>query len=104
MEITVHKLKQRLDAGDRLLLLDCREHDEVALCRLPGAMHVPMQQTPERIDALPRDRPIVVYCHHGIRSQRVAAFLREQGFDEVINLTGGIDAWAAHVDPTMRRY
>ena len=103
MDITVHQLKRRLDEGHRLLLLDCREASEVAICALPDAMHIPMRQTATRIEQLPRDRPIVVYCHHGIRSQPVAKLLSDRGFDAV-SLAGGIDAWSTQIDPSVQRY
>jgi len=104
MEISPHQLRQRLDAGEPVTLLDCREDDEVAYCRIDGALHIPMAQTPARTDELPGDRPIIVYCHHGVRSDRVAAYLRDRGFADVYNLTGGIDAWSLHVDRSVPRY
>jgi len=62
-----------------------------------------MQQTPERLDDLPRDKPVIVYCHHGVRSRQVAGFLREQGYD-ARSLAGGIDAWSQQIDPACPRY
>lgn len=85
-------------------LLDVREGWEVGICRLPGSTHVPMRQIPVALAELDADRPIVVICHHGIRSQQVALFLDHRGFRQVINLQGGIDAWAREVDATMATY
>ncbi len=85
------------------VLLDCREPGEWQHCRIDGAMHIPMTQTPGRLGELSADRPIVVYCHHGVRSLRVAQFLRERGYDAA-SMAGGIEAWSLQVDPTVPRY
>lgn len=89
---------------DGALLLDVREPDEVATCAVAGSRAIPMRQIPENIAALPRDRQILVLCHHGGRSQRVTQFLRANGFVNATNVAGGIDAWAAEIDPTLARY
>ncbi|NBB82733.1 MAG: sulfurtransferase [Alphaproteobacteria bacterium] len=104
MRISVQELRRWLNADSRVTLLDCREDDEFAYCRIDGALHIPMAQTPQRTDELPGDRPIVVYCHHGVRSARVAAFLRDRGFANVYNLTGGVEAWSLQIDPSVLRY
>lgn len=92
------------DAEAAPLLLDVREHWEYALCALPGSMHVPMREIPARLNELDPSRPIVCICHHGVRSLQVAMFLEHRGFEAVFNLTGGIDAWAKQVDPSMATY
>ena len=84
-------------------LVDVREPWEFELARLPGAVPIPLGQLPQAMDALDRDRPVVVYCHHGIRSQRALETLRAAGFD-VRHLTGGIDAWSRLVDDAVARY
>jgi len=94
----------RLAASGRALVLDVREPYEVQICQIAGSRHVPMRQIPGRIGELPRDRHIVVLCHHGDRSRWVADFLRAQGFPAVSNISGGIAAWADRVDPALRRY
>jgi adenylyltransferase/sulfurtransferase len=86
------------------LLLDVREPDEVATCAVAGCRPIPMRQVPENTAQLPRDRQILVLCHHGGRSQRVTQFLRANGFANATNVAGGIDAWAAEIDPTLARY
>lgn len=91
-------------AGRRPTLLDVREADELALCRIAGALHIPMNDVPARLGELSREDDIVVFCHHGGRSQSVAAYLKEQGFARVRNLSGGIEAWSLEVDPTVPRY
>ena len=103
-QITAPELKSLLAAQDNILLLDVREEDEVALCALPDHVHIPMNLIPLRHNELPDDRLIVVYCHHGVRSLHVAMYLADAGFEHVINLKGGINAWALEVDPTMPRY
>jgi rhodanese-related sulfurtransferase len=86
------------------LLLDVREPWELTICRIEGSQSIPMQQIPRAIADLDRDRPIVCICHHGIRSFQVARFLEHQGFGRVINLEGGVAAWARDVDPAMATY
>lgn len=102
LEVDVTTAAQLLREG--ALLLDVREPDEIALCQVPGCRAIPMRQIPENIPALPRDRPVLVLCHHGGRSRRVTQFLRANGFANATNVAGGIDAWAAEVDPTLARY
>ena len=103
-EITPQELKSRLDRNDRPVLVDVREDWETKLCRLEHAVHLPIEELEFRTDELNRDDDIVVYCHHGVRSAAVADYLRRLGFPRVKNLAGGLDAWAAAVDPSMRRY
>ena len=85
-------------------VLDVREPAEVAICALKGSLHIPLQQVPQRLETLRRDHPLIVVCHHGMRSAAVTAFLRNNGFDNAWNLAGGIDAWANRVEPDMARY
>jgi adenylyltransferase/sulfurtransferase len=85
-------------------LLDVREDPEVSLVTLPGAVHIPLARLPERIGELDPIAPIVVYCHHGVRSSRALGLLQRSGFTRVRHLTGGIDAYSAQVDTTLPRY
>lgn len=94
----------RLRAGDKLVLLDVREPDELAICSIPGSTAIPMGQVAQRRSELDSDAEIVCICHHGVRSARVAGYLAAQGFSRVLNMTGGIDRWAEDVDRGMRRY
>ena len=103
-QLSPRELKQLLDSGRTLLLLDVREPEEVALVRIDGAVHIPMHEIAGRLHELDPDADVVVYCHHGIRSANVAAFLLQRDFVSVANLSGGIDAWAATVDPSLPRY
>jgi rhodanese-related sulfurtransferase len=105
-EISCHELSHKLARGQCILLLDCREQQEQDLACIPGATLLPMSELFDRQAELAgyQEHCIVVYCHHGVRSQQVAAWLREQGFTEVQSLSGGIDAWAIDIEPSMTRY
>jgi rhodanese-related sulfurtransferase len=106
LEIDCRTVKARLDAGDALVLLDCRERDEYEFVHIAAARLVPMSELPQRVGELDelRDAEIVVYCHHGVRSRQVANWLRGQGFGHVQSLAGGIDRWSQEIDATLPRY
>jgi len=97
-------IKERLDRGDDLLLIDVREHNEVAIASLPGAIVCPLSQVDQWIDNVPTGRPLVLMCHHGIRSMHAARALAERGHSDITNMTGGIDLWSVQVDPAVPRY
>ena len=103
-EVSVDELKQARDRGEKPLVLDVREDWELQLARIPDVVHVPMSQVPARLVEFERGKPIVVMCHAGGRSMRVAHFLTNQGFTDVSNLTGGIQAWSESVDATVPQY
>ncbi len=104
-QLSVRQLKAHLDAASEApQLLDVREAWEVRLCVLAGSLHIPMNQIPGRLEELDRARQTIVICHHGVRSHRVAHFLEHQGFANVCNLSGGIDAWAREIDQTLATY
>ena len=104
-QLTVLELKARLDQGNKdFTLLDVREPWECNICALPDAKIIPMREIPARAAELPKDREIVVVCHHGVRSQQVANYLERMGFDKLNNLVGGINAWAREIDPKMAKY
>jgi rhodanese-related sulfurtransferase len=95
----------RLRAGDPgLVLLDCRDPDEVVLAAVAGAVHVPMEALPDRLGELDPGQEYFVLCHHGVRSHLVCSFLLQRGYPRVHNVRGGIDAWAVQVDPAVPRY
>lgn len=105
MTITPLELQQRLAAGETFRLIDVREADEFAFVHLPDSTLIPLSEFQQRAtQELNPDENLVLYCHHGIRSARAQGFLKAQGFAKVLNLTGGIDAWALQVDPAMKRY
>lgn len=102
---SARELRDYLERTDtRPLLLDVREPWEYQVCRIDGAQLVPMRQIPTAVDQLDPARETVVICHHGVRSFAVARFLEQAGFTNVINLDGGVAAWARDVDPTMPTY
>ena len=103
-QITPQELKARLDRRDALVLLDVREDWERELCRLPGAVHIPIEEIEFRTEELNPEDEVVVFCHQGVRSAAVAVYLRQLGFTKAVNLVGGLDLWARTVDPAMRRY
>ena len=92
------------DARPSPMLLDVRENWEFETCHIDGSVQIPMNTIPARIDDLDEDAAIVCICHHGARSMQVANFLEQNGFAEVINLTGGVHAWALQVDNSMPTY
>jgi rhodanese-related sulfurtransferase len=104
-EITPHDLQRRQAAGERVRLVDVREPWEYQTARLEGAELIPMGDVPAALPQLEgMEEPLVVYCHHGVRSLRVAAWLRNQGLEEVQSLAGGIDRWSLEIDPAVPRY
>jgi rhodanese-related sulfurtransferase len=107
MEITPLELKQRLDDGDSVYLLDCREPIEFQQARIDGAELIPMRTVPaklQHIEGKAEGADVVVLCHHGMRSMQVVNWLREQGIATCRSLAGGIDRWSCEVDPTVPRY
>lgn len=106
-EIDPVALKARRDrpnADDKLIVLDVREPEEIAIAPFPDALHIPMGDIPSRLTELDPDAEWVIVCHHGVRSAQVARYLAQMGFARVNNLTGGIDAWSLTADPSTPRY
>ena len=106
LEINVQDVRKLRDAGEDFLLLDCREPDEYAIAAIDGSWLLPMGEITDRIGELAGNehRRIVVHCHVGGRSLRVAAWLRQQGFPRAQSMAGGIDQWAAEIEPGVPRY
>ena len=102
--IGVKELKTRLDKGDTLVLLDVREPWEHALAKLDGSVLIPLGTLPQSLAKLDKNTEIIAYCHHGMRSADATGFLVQQGFSNVKNLVGGIDAWSIQVDNGVPRY
>lgn len=103
-QINPTELAQELEAGDKPVLLDVREQWEFNHCRIEGSQLMPMQTVPLRLAELDPAKRIVCICHHGARSMQVGLFLESKGFANVVNLNGGVAAWARSVDPTMPTY
>lgn len=102
--IRVQELKERLDNGDKLVLLDVRESWESSMATIEGSTLISLGELPQSLDQLDKEADIVCYCHHGMRSADAIGFLLQQGFSTVKNLEGGIDAWSVLVDPSVPRY
>lgn len=103
--ISVTELKTKMDAGEKFRLIDVRETSEYNLARIAGAELKPLGQIQQWARELPdRDEEIIVHCHHGMRSARACAYLSQQGFTNLKNLTGGIAAWSQQVDPAVPQY
>ena len=106
IEVSIPEVKELRDAGADFLFIDCREPDEHAIAAIGGAQLLPMSQLTERVSELAgnEERLIVIHCHKGGRSLRVANWLRQQGFGRAQSMAGGIDQWATDVEPGMARY
>jgi rhodanese-related sulfurtransferase len=100
-EITPKLLKERLDAGEAITLIDVRESWEVARGMLPTAEHILMDDIPDNLHRIPKDRTVVFVCKSGRRSEAVAAWVQAQGWDNVLNLSGGVHRWSLEVDSTF---
>lgn len=107
MEISATQLAKLLADKAPIVLLDCREEYEHSTARIDPSVLIPMNTVPanvNRIEALADDSQVVVYCHHGVRSLNTVAWLRRQGIENVVSLTGGIDQWSIEIDPSVPRY
>ena len=103
-EITPAELQQLLSDEIPPTLIDVREEIEAAICTIEGSILIPMNTLPQRLQEIPRGRPVALYCHHGMRSLDVAVWLRGQGVERAKSLAGGIDRWSAEIDPSVPRY
>jgi rhodanese-related sulfurtransferase len=107
MEVSPQEVKARLDAGEKLALIDVREPQEFATARIEGGELIPMRTVPaelQRLDALSDEGTLIVYCHHGVRSLNVVNWLRQQGVEACQSMAGGIEAWSVLVDSSVPRY
>ncbi len=102
--ITPRDLKALLDRGERSFLLDVRNPEEIAICRIAGSTVIPLPELPNRLGELDRDVPMVVHCKSGVRSAKAIKLLRTEGFTQLRNLTGGILGWIKDVDPSLPTY
>jgi rhodanese-related sulfurtransferase len=104
LEITPREVKDRLDRGEKLLLVDVREDWEHTQCRIEGDVLIPMGTIPANLQKLDTDEDVICYCHHGMRSMDVVNWLRGQGVASARSLAGGIDRWSTEIDPSVPRY
>jgi adenylyltransferase/sulfurtransferase len=102
-QITVKELKRRIDAGEDVQLIDVREPYEYQIAQIGGKL-IPQNDVPQRLAEIDRDREVVVHCKGGTRSQNIAEFLQKAGYPRVVNLAGGILAWADEIDPSVKKY
>ena len=103
-ETSVEEFHQRLQQGDKVFILDVRNPEEFAICRIPGSTLIPLPELPQRFGELDKNVEMVVHCKSGMRSAKAVQFLRQQGFDKIKNLKGGILTWADKIDPSMPKY
>lgn len=104
LQITPRELQAKMATRDKFLLVDVREPWETKIAQIPGSMLIPMKQVPEHMGVLEGAQEVIVYCHHGIRSLDVAAWLRQQGIENCRSMAGGIDRWSREIDATIPRY
>jgi rhodanese-related sulfurtransferase len=104
LELNPEDLAARRKAGAPVAILDVREPWETEICLIADSLKIPLGTLPENIGQLPQEMPLVVVCHHGARSMHAVQWLRSHGFENAINLRGGIDAWARRVDTAMATY
>ena len=105
MEITPQEVKRRLDTGEKLRMIDVREVFEFQQARIDGAELIPMRSVPQALSSLEsEERPIIVFCHHGMRSLQVVSWLREHGVENCTSMAGGIDRWSLEIDSSVPRY
>ena len=107
LEITPQEVTRRVAAGEKLVLIDVREPGEFQLARIDGAELIPMRTIPaelQRLDAQADEAPLIVFCHHGVRSLNVVNWLRGQGVSACQSMAGGIDRWSLEIDPAVPRY
>jgi rhodanese-related sulfurtransferase len=107
IEITAVEVKRRLDAGERLHLIDVREAHEHATSSIASAELIPMNSVPQQLqhlESMADEAPLIVFCHHGMRSLSVVNWLRQQGIADCASMSGGIDAWSLAIDPSVPRY
>jgi adenylyltransferase/sulfurtransferase len=102
-QITVNELKRRIDAGEDLFILDVREPFEYQIANIGGKL-IPQNEVAQRLAEIDRAREIIVHCKAGGRSQRIAEFLKQSGYPDVVNVAGGILAWSSEIDSTVPKY
>lgn len=103
-EISALEAAKLRETDPEVAFLDVREDSELAICKIDGALHIPMGFISERAESLPMDKTIIVFCHHGMRSANVQQYLEAKGFKNLINMAGGIHAWSVEVDHEVPTY
>lgn len=103
-EVSPQELQSLLSSGQEYTLLDVRQPWEFKICHLANSINIPLGDLPKASIQLPDDKELVTICHHGLRSKQAAILLEQCGYQNVISLQGGVDAWARDINPTMERY
>ena len=103
IEVNINDARELLNTQNAVLI-DVRETFEAGICKIENSRNIPMNTIPQHLDELPKEGPLLIQCHHGGRSLQVVRYLRQNGFENAINMGGGIDAWALEFDPSMQRY
>ncbi|MBS3152564.1 rhodanese-like domain-containing protein [Candidatus Woesearchaeota archaeon] len=98
------ELKKKLDLNEDLFLLDVRNPNEYEIAKIQNSKLIPLPQLESRLHELPKDKEIIVYCHHGKRSIEATKILKENGFPKVKSLVGGIDVWSRFIDGSIAQY
>ena len=104
IEITVMQAKELREKNPSIQFLDVRESEEVKIGHISEALHIPLNFIPYSLEKIPKDETLIVYCHHGMRSLKAVEYLKAKGFDNVVNLAGGIHEWSTKIDPTIPTY
>lgn len=104
IQITAKEVSERIERGEKLLLVDVREPWEFELCRIAGAKLIPLGSLPANLNTLLDADEVICYCHHGMRSLDAAVWLRQQGVEGAKSMAGGIERWSAEIDPKVPRY
>lgn len=104
-EISPTELQQKLQNGENIQLIDVRQPEEFAICRISGSVLIPLGEIPKRYAEVAKNSEVVIICHHGFRSAQAIQYLNQRfGYENLLNLKGGIHAWALQVDPEMAVY
>jgi len=104
IEITVMQAKELREKNPSIQFLDVRESGEVEIGYISDALQIPLNFIPYSLEKIPQDETLIVYCHHGMRSMKAVEYLKAKGFDNVVNLAGGIHEWSTKIDPTIPTY
>ena len=96
--------KELREKNPSIQFLDVREPEEVEIGHISGTLHIPLNFIPNSLEKIPKDVTLIVYCHHGMRSMKAVEYLKAKGFDNVVNLAGGIHEWSTKIDPTIPTY
>ncbi|MFL2825989.1 MAG: rhodanese-like domain-containing protein [Coraliomargaritaceae bacterium] len=104
IEITVMQAKELREKNPSIQFLDVREPEEVEIGRIKESLHIPLNLIPHNLENIPKEDTLIVYCHHGMRSLKAVEYLKAKGFDNVLNLAGGIHEWSTKIDPSIPTY